>query len=50
MPYLGITVAKPRYNVVDEHADVLALDAIGRVAEVIQQRAADVQLLLDIRR
>jgi len=48
--YLGIAVAEPRYNVVDEHADVLALDAPARVAEVIQQRVADVELLLDIRR
>jgi len=48
--YLGIPVAKPRYNVVDEHADVLALDALARVAEVIEQRIANVQLLLDVRR
>lgn len=48
--YLGVAVAEPGYDVVDEHANVLALDALARVAEVIQQRAADVELLLDIRR
>lgn len=48
--YLGIAVAKPRYNVVDEHANVLALDALARVAEIRQQRVTNVQFLLDVRR
>lgn len=49
-PYLEVATLQPRHEAVDEHADVIALDAVGRQAKVIDDVRAYGQLLAGVRR
>lgn len=49
-PYLEVATLQPWHKAVDEHADVIALDAVGRQAKVIDDVRAYGQLLAGVRR